>query len=677
MLQQKPSRRRNVPWLLFLLLITAIDSFMLLPMNDYSDFSMLYQEALPPLEQFLFVASQLMISPPRTKTGGPLVLPPPPPPLSLIPGQRAALLFLNGQTINSAAASAPSIRLTTKEQELFALIQDFRNTKCPDTTIRIAGGWVRDKLLRREENSSDIDFVTSNISGKQFARLFQEYILERQQQSDAEGESDTTSSLLLLKATNILELVEVHESKEEEEASSSSSASSAAEGLSSQHLETATLQIGDFEIDVCHLRYDKYNKDSRVPETSILASPVQDAWRRDLTINSLFYNIQSDQIEDWTERGLKDLLYNRRVATPKQPLPTLLQDPLRILRAIRFAAQFSFSMDKALIHAAKDPQVQVSLQMKLSNTRKAKELNAIFKTNNPSLGIQLLLETSLLPLLLPSSTDKEKTEDDDITIWQDGLQVLSTTQRLVSKLFTKTEDWNESSRRYLWYAAFLHPYYKRQEWKKTMLSPSTTANKRKSLLFDLLNTQLFLSKGEVQTIESIIKGTNGIQSLLQQMDTAESNIEDLRWSYYQTLKQVGPLWKESLLLSLVLSYSQEVEQKEGTTTTNSAAAAAALEVALNQYVELQNKMDAVGLNSSNILQNKIPPLLNGSQVQEILPRVPKGIAFKNIMKAQERWQVSHNAISQSGEEEEEDYSRNERQQLELMEHLKRIFPEYA
>jgi tRNA nucleotidyltransferase/poly(A) polymerase len=341
-------------------------------------------------------------------------------------------------------------------------------------------------------------------------------------------------------------------------------------------------------------------------------------------------------------------------------------------------------MDPALIQAARDPQVQVSLETKLSNTRKAKETDAIFRTRNPSLGVELLLETNLLQLILGCN---DNVADSNI-IWRDGLQVLSTTQRLVSKLFTKLEDWDDSSRRYLWYAAFLHPFFKREEWKRS-LAPTTTTTitaaavttsqsnsgrqvrRQDSVLFPLLNTRLKLSKGEVQSIESIIKGMDGIQSLMQLQEheqedriIAGRNFQySVRWSYYQTLKQIGPLWKESLLLSLVLSRRQKAHQ-QGNGKPLSA------QEAVDQYIQLQNRIEAVGLNSETM--HKIQPMLNGSQVQKILPRIPKGVAFKSIMNAQEQWQVSNNnawTLTESLN------IGNQRQ--DLIEHLKLTFPEYT
>lgn len=74
-----------------------------------------------------------------------------------------------------------------------------------------------------------------------------------------------------------------------------------------------------------------------------MGTPLEDALRRDFTINSLFYNINTKQVEDYTERGLSDIA-NRVIRTPLEPLITFTDDPLRVLRCFRFRARFNFDI---------------------------------------------------------------------------------------------------------------------------------------------------------------------------------------------------------------------------------------------------------------------------------------------------------------------------------------------
>ena len=71
----------------------------------------------------------------------------------------------------------------------------------------------------------------------------------------------------------------------------------------SKHLETATIKVEGMFIDLVNLRKEEYASDSRVP-TIGFGTPTEDAFRRDLTINAMFYNINEEKVEDLTEKGI-------------------------------------------------------------------------------------------------------------------------------------------------------------------------------------------------------------------------------------------------------------------------------------------------------------------------------------------------------------------------------------
>ena len=124
----------------------------------------------------------------------------------------------------------------------------------------------------------------------------------------------------------------------------------------SKHLETATIRVLGYPIDLVNLRSETYTESSRVPVIDI-GTPLQDAMRRDLTINAMFYNINTEKIEDFTGRGLFDLKEGI-CRTPLEPLQTFLDDPLRTIRTIRFANRFEYKIDPIILDAAKDPRVR-------------------------------------------------------------------------------------------------------------------------------------------------------------------------------------------------------------------------------------------------------------------------------------------------------------------------------
>jgi tRNA nucleotidyltransferase (CCA-adding enzyme) len=108
-------------------------------------------------------------------------------------------------------------------------------------------------------------------------------------------------------------------------------------------------------------------------------SPLEDAERRDLTINALFYNLRTREIEDQTGKGLSDLGFYppnpKRIRTPLEPFQTFKDDPLRIVRAVRFAARFGrdFELDESMVRAIEREEIRVSfLAILLSSYAKTK-----------------------------------------------------------------------------------------------------------------------------------------------------------------------------------------------------------------------------------------------------------------------------------------------------------------
>ena len=248
--------------------------------------------------------------------------------------------------------------------------------------IRVAGGWVRDKLLH--QHSDDVDVALDCMMGVQFARVVQSYMalsLSTPSSSDGEGEDGDND----------------HEGVEEDRQLKRRPAGRGrrhpkigvigANPSQSKHLETATMKIYGIDVDFVNLRANEvYGADSRIPTFGTTSgscippafgAPLEDALRRDFTINSLFYNVRTGKIEDWTGRGLDDLLRRRLVVTPVDPHVTFHDDPLRVLRAIRFAVRLDFALDASIVEAAMSERVHRSLHAKVSRERIGKELEGM------------------------------------------------------------------------------------------------------------------------------------------------------------------------------------------------------------------------------------------------------------------------------------------------------------
>lgn len=160
--------------------------------------------------------------------------------------------------------------------------------------------------------------------------------------------------------------------------------------------------------DIVHLRNEHYTSTSRVPAVQH-GGPLEDALRRDLTINSLFYNLHTREIEDYTQKGFEDLKRGL-VRTPLAALTTLMDDPLRAFRAVRFASRFIFTMDPDLVRACSNPVVLDSLAMKISQERFTNELFRMITGHAAVEAICRLQKFGLLDFLIkiPSTLTQKR-----------------------------------------------------------------------------------------------------------------------------------------------------------------------------------------------------------------------------------------------------------------------------
>ena len=147
------------------------------------------------------------------------------------------------------------------------------------------------------------------------------------------------------------------------------------------------------------MRTETYAENSRIPEIKI-GTPEEDALRRDLTINALFYNINTGNIEDFSGKGIEDL----QAGIARTPLPSLVtfqDDPLRVLRAVRFGCRFGFELAQELVEAACDPSVHKALGTKVSRERVLQEVDQMMRTHQAPRAAALLNYMDVLQLVLP------------------------------------------------------------------------------------------------------------------------------------------------------------------------------------------------------------------------------------------------------------------------------------
>ena len=239
-------------------------------------------------------------------------------------------------------------------QEFFKIIAD--TADATKTKVFVIGGFVRDLLLKRP--SKDADFVVLG-SGIDFAHEV------------AKSMGNNTEAKYF------------------------------------ENFGTAMIRKGSWELEFVGARKESYRKDSRKPivENGTLED---DQKRRDFTINALSISLQKQNYGALHDpfNGLDDL-EKKVIKTPLDPDITFSDDPLRMMRAIRFATQLNFTIHENTFQAISRNKNRMSI---VSRERTTDELNKIIMAEKPSIGFKLLEESGLLKVIFPQMADLKGVE---------------------------------------------------------------------------------------------------------------------------------------------------------------------------------------------------------------------------------------------------------------------------
>ncbi|RFU26613.1 hypothetical protein B7463_g9729, partial [Scytalidium lignicola] len=467
-----------------------------------------------------------------------------------------------------------TIKLTDREAQLRDLLLDVaryidESKEIKDQIeLRFAGGWVRDKLLGIQ--SHDIDTAINVMTGYSFSMKMKEYL-----------SNDENMKKHSIEANDIGNLHKI-----------------AANPEKSKHLETVTTKIFGIDVDFVNLRRETYSEDSRNPQMEF-GTAEEDALRRDATINALFYNLHTDVVEDFTG-GLKDM-GAKHIRTPLDPHTTFMDDPLRVLRLIRFASRLGFRIDEDSEVSMSDRSVQHALEVKISRERVGVELEKMLKGPNPRQSLEIIDRLRLYSTIFTDPTNKELPQP-AISSWSKVYNCLeelksNETPGSIYKVLVRSDDAKYLS----WILAALTPWAGLQPPAPTksggkLPPPYATTVAKEGIKAD--NKICNVVTGALRNYEQITSFKAAVKDdspVIRERDTLGMTIR--KWD------SQGGHWRLQVLYALLV----EILNANGTTGT-----------VLNEWQAFLDHLDGMDIMDAP----SIKPLIDGTQLTKALNAKP-------------------------------------------------------
>ncbi|KAH0565691.1 hypothetical protein GP486_000910 [Trichoglossum hirsutum] len=498
--------------------------------------------------------------------------------------------------------------------------------------LRFTGGWVRDKLLGT--GSKDIDVAINKMTGYQFGLKMKEYLeipgnkrkygLEENDHEKGTPTGGHDSGAIPRadvghKATHKglggLHKIEANPEK-------------------SKHLETVTTRILGLDIDLVNLRKETYSEDSRNPQMEF-GTPEEDALRRDSPVNALFYNLHTSLVEDFTGRGFDDM-ERKILRTPLEPCQTFKDDPLRVLRLIRFASRLGFQIDHETEKSMADESIKEALRAKISRERVGAEIEKILKGNDP-FGALVLIDRLGLYNTIFTDPENNLMFVPDLSCWQQTYRFLHSIlredqgsnsaagacSRIQPMLIRNAEE------AYLaWLLASLTPWANLQAFppsksSKKKLQPMAAIVAREGLK---VNNKVFeVIAGACGNSEEITRNITKLKSLLESGNSdLESNDSIDRGALGMAIRRWGSNWRPHVLFSLLLELKRIGDNTQEMYNV------------LESYAAFLRHLEKLGLLEAYSLK----PILDGTRLCEEL-RVKPGPWMKGALEMVMEWQLRH------------------------------------
>jgi tRNA nucleotidyltransferase (CCA-adding enzyme) len=325
--------------------------------------------------------------------------------------------------------------------------------------------------------------------------------------------------------------------------------------------------------------------------------------RRDITINALFYNLSTSEVEDLTGNGLDDLK-NRIIRTPLPAYQTFLDDPLRVLRVIRFATRFAFDFAPGLLEAANNDDIKLAFITKISRERVGVEMEKMLKGNDAHRAISMISNIGFYSLVF-SPPEETPVNDQDAVACSNALKDLLENPAHIPWI----SDITQNDKKHVYLACAISPYRTFTYTIKQRIHPVSKA---------IVLHALKLSNIDADTTHALLDSFDEITRI---MDSNESRVE-----YGLLLRKIGlrPLlgkWKLAFIVALSIQISKHPSEKMQL---------------IEKYTLFMQKVHAMGLDDAYSLK----PLMDGKQIAAALGIKP-GPQIGSYLDGLIKWQLEN------------------------------------
>ncbi|KAF1955888.1 tRNA nucleotidyltransferase [Byssothecium circinans] len=476
--------------------------------------------------------------------------------------------------------------------------------------LRWTGGWVRDKLLG--VGSQDVDVAINKMTGEQFGLKMLEYLkipgkIEEHGLNKHEGERIVSG---------------LHTIKANPEAS--------------KNLETATIRIMGIDLDLVNLRKETYNEVSRNPEMEF-GTAEEDAMRRDATVNAMFYNLNTQRIEDLTGRGFEDMAA-KIIRTPLEPYQTFKDDPLRVLRLIRFASRLNYTIEPHTAAAMGNADIQQALKVKIKRERVGVELEKMLRGPDPCMALALINEFGLYDTIFTDPT-RELPSKPDLDYFVPAYEFVNSVRTASDGTSTVSEHLLRNADEWVpWMCAAVMP------WADTPQIPNSKPSRPPYHAAYLVAQEGFKAPNKIcDVIASSLDHSDEIQNLVDRCPKERDTLG-------MAIRRWGATWRTQVLFSLIYEIVLGSVSRESI---------------LNNYTAFLNLLVKEDLLAADTFK----PLVNGKELAKAMSIKP-GPWMRDALDVVMAWQLRNPDITDPAQAiEEVKKSRNSELPSRLIAHF--------